>query len=70
MARTWTISLIMNTFITQSSGLDLVFSHAININGLFGQNLLLDHIANRLENSQLKGFGLLGYFCGAVVSAR
>jgi PAP2 superfamily len=50
----------MNIFISYLSRVDLAVFHAIN--GLCGQNLMLDHVVGRLENSQLKALAFIGTF--------
>src|SRR5665213_929521 len=51
---------MMSTFTSQLNGIDLVLFHTIN--GWCGRNLLLDHVVNRLESSQLKGLFFVGTF--------
>jgi membrane-associated phospholipid phosphatase len=52
--------LMMNAFISYLSGIDLAVFHAIN--GWCGESIFLDHIANRLENAQLKGLAFIATF--------
>src|ERR1700693_6265555 len=52
--------LMTNAFISYLSGIDLAVFHSIN--WWCGQNIFLDHIANRLENAQLKGLAFIGTF--------
>jgi membrane-associated phospholipid phosphatase len=47
-------------FISYLRDIDLALFHFIN--GFCGQSLLFDHIADRLENSQLKGLAFTGTF--------
>ena len=50
----------MSTLISNLSSIDLLLFHAIN--GLCGQNLMIDHVAGRIENLQLKGLVFIATF--------
>jgi undecaprenyl-diphosphatase len=51
---------MMNASMSYLSGIDLAVFHEIN--GWCGQSIFLDHIANQLENAQLKGLAFIGTF--------
>ena len=50
----------MSTLISNLSSIDLLLFHAIN--GLCGQNLIIDYVAARIESLQLKGLVFIATF--------
>ncbi|HEU5401261.1 MAG TPA: phosphatase PAP2 family protein [Terriglobales bacterium] len=50
----------MNTLISSLSSIDLLLFQAIN--GLCGQNLMIDYVADRIESLQLKGLVFIATF--------
>jgi undecaprenyl-diphosphatase len=48
------------SILSDLNSIDLVVFHVIN--GFCGQNLVLDHIAGRLDSAQLKGLAFIGTF--------